>query len=41
MTVPATQLITLDEFLKLPETKPASEYVEGAIAQKSMPEGSR
>ncbi|MBD2360814.1 Uma2 family endonuclease [Anabaena minutissima FACHB-250] len=31
--------ITLDEFLKLPETKPASEYIEGKIIQKPMPQG--
>jgi hypothetical protein len=27
MTVSASKPITLDEFLKLPETKPASEFV--------------
>ena len=31
--------ITLEEFLKLPETKPASEYIDGKICQKSMPDG--
>ncbi|WP_414579689.1 Uma2 family endonuclease [Anabaena sp. CCY 9402-a] len=31
--------ITLDEFLKLPETKPASEYIEAKIIQKPMPQG--
>jgi Uma2 family endonuclease len=31
--------ITLEEFLQLPETKPASEYVEGKINQKPMPQG--
>ncbi|ABA23531.1 Protein of unknown function DUF820 [Trichormus variabilis ATCC 29413] len=31
--------ITLDEFLKLPETEPASEYIEGKIIQKPMPQG--
>ncbi|MGH1394818.1 MAG: Uma2 family endonuclease [Trichormus sp.] len=30
--------ITLDEFLKLPETKPASEYIEGKIIQKPIPQ---
>ena len=30
---------TLEEFLKLPETKPASEYIEGAIVRKPMPKG--
>ncbi|MEG4420421.1 Uma2 family endonuclease [Microcoleus sp. LAD1_D5] len=31
--------LTLQEFLKLPETKPASEYIDGAIIQKPMPQG--
>ncbi|MBE9080178.1 Uma2 family endonuclease [Romeria aff. gracilis LEGE 07310] len=31
--------ITLDEFLQLPETKPASEYLHGQIIQKPMPQG--
>lgn len=31
--------LTLEEFLKLPETKPASEYVDGRIIQKPMPQG--
>jgi Uma2 family endonuclease len=30
---------TLAEFLELPETKPASEYVDGRIVQKPMPQG--
>jgi Uma2 family endonuclease len=30
--------ITLDEFLKLPETKPASEYIDGQVIQKPMPQ---
>ena len=30
---------TLEEFLKLPETKPASEYLDGKIYQKPMPQG--
>ena len=30
---------TLEEFLKLPETKPASEYIDGRIYQKPMPQG--
>lgn len=33
-----TQL-TLTEFLERPETKPASEYIEGQIYQKPMPQG--
>lgn len=31
--------LTLDEFLKLPETKPASEFIDGQIIQKAMPQG--
>lgn len=31
--------ITLAEFLTLPETKPASEYIDGQIIQKPMAEG--
>ncbi|NEO78650.1 Uma2 family endonuclease [Moorena sp. SIO4G3] len=33
------QTLTLAEFLELPETKPASEYVNGQIEQKPMPQG--
>ncbi|MCU0540618.1 MAG: Uma2 family endonuclease [Oscillatoriaceae cyanobacterium Prado104] len=29
----------LEEFLKLPETEPASEFVDGEIIQKPMPQG--
>mgnify|MGYP000067048774 FL=1 len=31
--------ITLEEFLNLPDTKPASEYIDGQIIQKPMPQG--
>lgn len=31
--------ITLEEFLRLPETKPATEYINGQIIQKPMPQG--
>jgi|ERR687885_343580 Uma2 family endonuclease len=31
--------LSLEEFLKLPETKPASEYIDGHIYQKPMPQG--
>ena len=31
--------LTLAEFLKLPETKPASDYLEGKVYQKPMPQG--
>ena len=34
-----TKPVTLDEFLKLPETKPASEFIDGQIIQKPMPQG--
>jgi Uma2 family endonuclease len=30
--------LTLDAFLQLPETKPASEYIDGQIIQKPMPQ---
>lgn len=36
--IPAKTL-TLEEFLKLPETKPASEYIKGEVIQKVMPQG--
>ena len=31
--------LTLAEFLELPETKPACEYINGNIIQKAMPKG--
>jgi len=31
--------LSLADFLKLPETKPASEYIDGQIYQKPMPKG--
>jgi Uma2 family endonuclease len=34
-----TKPLTLEEFLKLPETEPASEYIDGQIIQKPMPQG--
>ncbi|XZN97182.1 MAG: Uma2 family endonuclease [Microcoleus sp.] len=39
MVVAAKSTISLAEFLLLPETKPASEYTEGQIYQKPMPQG--
>ncbi|ALF54505.1 hypothetical protein ACX27_19320 [Nostoc piscinale CENA21] len=33
------QSSTLAEFLQRPETKPASEYINGKISQKPMPQG--
>ena len=38
VTTPA-KTITLEKFLALPETKPASEYIDGKIIQKPMPKG--
>ena len=34
-----SKMLTLAEFLKLPETKPASEYIDSQIIQKLMPQG--
>ncbi|MDJ0597275.1 MAG: Uma2 family endonuclease [Crocosphaera sp.] len=31
--------LTLEEFLILPETKPGSEFIQGKITQKPMPQG--
>lgn len=31
--------LTLEEFLALPEIKPANEYIDGQIIQKPMPQG--
>lgn len=39
MTIATSSQISLDEFLKLPETKPASELINGQIIQKPMPQG--
>lgn len=39
MAIAPSQPITLKEFLTLPETKPASEYIDGKIIQKPMPKG--
>ncbi|EKQ68166.1 hypothetical protein OsccyDRAFT_2683 [Leptolyngbyaceae cyanobacterium JSC-12] len=35
----ATEPLTLEQFLDLPETKPASEFIDGEIIQKPMPQG--
>ena len=37
MTVAKSTSVTLEEFLALPETKPASEYIDGGVIQKPMP----
>jgi Uma2 family endonuclease len=34
-----TKLLTLENFLTLSETEPASEYIDGLIIQKPMPQG--
>lgn len=34
-----TKPLTLEEFMRLPETEPASEYIDGVIFQKPMPQG--
>lgn len=39
MVVTKSQILTLEEFLQLPETKPASEYIDGKIIPKPMPQG--
>ncbi|MEA5621055.1 Uma2 family endonuclease [Cronbergia sp. UHCC 0137] len=39
MTTVITQSLSLEEFLKLPETKPVSEYINGNIILKPMPKG--
>jgi Uma2 family endonuclease len=39
MTNATIKPITLGEFLELPETNPASEFINGQISQKPMPQG--
>jgi len=39
MTIALPTSLTLEAFLKLPETQPASEFINGRIHQKSMPQG--
>jgi Uma2 family endonuclease len=42
ITMTSVQFTTnffLEEFLQLPETKPACEYIDGQIYQKTMPQG--
>jgi Uma2 family endonuclease len=34
-----TKPLSLEEFLKLPETEPVSEYIDGQIIQKPIPQG--
>ena len=35
----AAQTLTLEEFLSLPETKPASEFINGQVIQKTHAPG--
>ena len=39
MVATSVKNLTLESFLALPETKPASEYIDGKIVQKPMPQG--
>jgi len=39
MVQTVTKPLTIEEFLQLPETKPASEFIDGQIIQKPMPQG--
>jgi Uma2 family endonuclease len=39
MVQAAPKPLTLEEFLDLPETKPASEFIHGQIIQKPTPQG--
>ncbi|MBW4684335.1 MAG: Uma2 family endonuclease [Komarekiella atlantica HA4396-MV6] len=39
MAIATQPQLTLDDFLKLPETKPASDFINGEIIQKPMPQG--
>lgn len=39
VALPVDRKLTLEEFITLPETKPASEYFDGEIHQKPMPQG--
>ncbi|MEM7761369.1 MAG: Uma2 family endonuclease [Cyanobacteria bacterium P01_A01_bin.40] len=39
MTTSSSKVISLDEFLAFPETKPVQEYFNGEIVSKPMPKG--
>ena len=39
MVQSAAKILTLSEFLELPETNPAREYIDGQIIHKPMPQG--
>ncbi|MCM0593709.1 MAG: Uma2 family endonuclease [Gloeotrichia echinulata DVL01] len=39
MTIASQPKLSLEDFLQQPETKPASEFINGEIIQKPMPQG--
>ncbi|MBD0390294.1 MAG: Uma2 family endonuclease [Nostoc sp. C3-bin3] len=39
LPIQSTTALSVEKFLELPETKPASEYFKGQIYQKPMPQG--
>jgi Uma2 family endonuclease len=39
LSIQSSTALSIQEFLKLPETKPASEYFKGQIYQKPIPQG--
>lgn len=39
MTIAISSQTSLSEFINLPDTKPASEFINGKITQKPMPQG--
>ena len=39
MVTASSKSVTLEEFLAMPETKPAREYIDGRIIRKPMPKG--
>lgn len=39
MVQTSNKILTLEEFLALPETKPYCEYIDGKLISKPMPQG--
>jgi Uma2 family endonuclease len=39
LSIQENTVLSIEEFLKLPEIKPASEYIDGQVYQKPMPQG--
>lgn len=39
MTATIAKIITLEQFLQQPETKPSQEFINGVISTKPMPQG--